>query len=149
MHSETGWLALIALLATMFVVDPILSAARRRWSRDYPRYAPPKRLFRRLGLAVPALSAISSAVAFSGSTLATARALGISALLFVASCLLGRYFFDRSQDRLARLPGWVAGANIEPDDPEFSNDLWDTFALLMAIGYLLSPFAVAALVKAS
>lgn len=147
MHSGNVWLGLIALLAIMFVIDPVLSAVRRRWSRDHPRYAPPKRLFRLLGFAIPALSAISSAIALSGASIAPAPALGASALLFVASCLLGRYFYDRSQGRLARLPGWGAGAIIEPEDPEFANDLWDSLALLMSIGFLLLPFAFTAFGK--
>lgn len=140
MHSRYEWLGLIAILAIMLVIDPILSAARRRWSRDYPRYAPPKLVFRRLAFAIPALSVVSSALAFVVSPIAPSRAILASAVLFAAACFLGRYFYDRSQDRLARLPGWGVGASIEPDDPEFANDLWDTLGLLISIGLLLLPF---------
>lgn len=58
---------------------------------------------------------------------------------FVFGCLIGRYFYNRAHGRESHLPGWGRGEIVEPDDPEFVNDLWDILGLIAALMVLAMP----------
>ena len=127
---------LLAILVLMFVVDPAYSYIRRRFDEDYPRYAPPRKAFRILTFVVPALTFLVSARHY-------ARVEGAAGLFWVfwivGSCFIGRYYYNRSRDKPAHLPGFAAGAWVEPDDPEFANDLYDLMAICAGAMFVLLP----------
>jgi hypothetical protein len=126
------WGVLI-LIALMFVIDPIYSYLRRRFDPDYPRYVPPRRLFRILALAVPVVSGLAGVLVSMGREGPKGYLLWI--VPFAVGCYVGKFFYNRAHDQVARLLYLV----VYPDDPEFENDLWDLVMLALAGVLLLMP----------
>lgn len=134
-RETTGWELLFGF-AVIFIVDPALACVRRRFSKDYPRYVVPKRLFLAISYSVPALAGLTS-------VLLTFRlsAPDVYWMWLVVSgmgCWIGRYFHNRANDRLASLG---VGLTAQPDDPEFANDLYDLMAIVWALAVVVGPIA--------
>lgn len=123
----------LLLIALMFVVDPIYSFLRRRFDPGYPRYAPPRRLFRFLAFALPVV------LGLAGVLVSVGRGGPEGYLLWIVplgiGCYLGRFFYNRAHDQVAHLPT----VSVYPDDPELGNDLWDLVMLALAVVLLLMP----------
>lgn len=118
------------MLAVMFVIDPVYGYVRRKLNPDYPRYQTPKRAFRVLAFALPPLAILSAVLFLPGPD--EGATYFFYFCWFVISCILARYFLNRSKGRPAYL---LSGVIVEPDDPELANDLWDLFAV--AFGSML------------
>jgi hypothetical protein len=123
----------LLLIAVMFVVDPIYSYLRRRFDSGYPRYAPPRRLFRFLAFALPAGLGLAGVLVSVGREGPEGYFLWI--VPFGIGCYVGRFFYNRAHDQIAHLPT----VSVYPDDPELENDLWDLVMLALAVVLLLMP----------
>ncbi len=131
---DSSGAGLLIILAVMFIVDPAYQYVRRKLDPDYPRYRPPTRVFRILAFAVPMLTVPSALLFFPWSNEPAAYIFYLS--WFVISCFTGGYFLDRSRGRAAKFFG---GVIVEPDDPEFANDLWDLYAVAFGAMLVLLP----------
>ena len=129
--SVSSGAGLLILLAIILVVDPVYSYVRRRLNTDYPRYTPPRKTFRVLAFAVPALALLSASEFILPRRDQEGGYLFLVAW-FCIGCFIGKYYFDRARDRGAYLLG---AKHVEPDDPELGNDLYDLLAI--AFGVLL------------
>jgi uncharacterized membrane protein len=125
---------LVIMLTVMFVIDPVYGYVRRKLNSEYPRYQTPTRAFRILAFAVPPLTILSAVLFLPWSNEGAAYLFYF--FWFVIGCILGRYFLNRSKGRPAYLFG---GVIVEPDDPEFANDLWDLFAVAFGSMLVLLP----------
>ena len=137
MHNARGFGAIFVIFMMVFV-DPILSYVRRRWYADTPKYLPPRKAFIRLAFAIPGLTLLVSLAVYLTRVDDLRRAAMLVVLNFLFGCMSGRYFYNRAQDRAADLGGEI----VEPDDPEFANDLHDIAGLIAALVIMAAPVYV-------